>query len=131
MKAGNMDTRIGSQSSFIAYTNVAKMSIQTRNNSKPFSSIQDPALERTNTRAYTVSFSSDTLQKSESQFESKQNSDLKAFESKQKIETATKDRELEAEKKHFHQAQATDKRQFQEKQRIDKIRFIQQQRQNS
>lgn len=127
MKAGNMDSRIGIQSSTIAYTNGSKMDFTTKTNIEPS---QGKVLERTNTRAYTVSFSSDALQKSESQFETKQNSDLKTFEIKQKNEADTKNRELEAEKKLFHMDQATDKRQFQERQRLDKIRYIQQQKQN-
>lgn len=125
-----MDSRIGSQSSTIAYTYGSKMNFPTKTNSKTIESNQGQALERTNTRAYTVSFSSYSFQKSETQFESKQNSDLKTFEIKQNIEADTKDRELEAEKKLFHQDQVKDKRQFQERQKLDKIRYIQQQKQN-
>lgn len=126
-----MDTRIGNQSSIISYTNGAKINFQTGTKRKTIGSSQGTDLEQANTRAYTVSLSSDALQKSVSRFESKQNSDLKTFESKQKIEADTKDRALETEKKLFHQNQATDKRQFQEKQRLDKIRYVQQQKQNS
>jgi hypothetical protein len=88
-------------------------------------------VKSSNQKAYTVTLSSEALNRKNSQFDTRQKNERKTFELNQQIDSEAKDRELEAEKSRFQRRQTAEEHRFIEKQRIEKLRFNEQQRQNT
>lgn len=73
--------------------------------------------------SYRVSLSSEGIDRSKAQFESRQANDVRAFDRGQVRDEQSKERELSADRRQFDREQASEKRRFEAEQRIEKMRF--------
>ena len=116
-----MDINSLSGVSPILYTRGATLANNTSGNSQATVS-----KETSLAASYSVSLSSEGIDRSKALFESGQASDLRSFERSQDRKEQTKERELDAEKSQFDRQQASEKRQFEAEQRLEKMKFAQQ-----